>query len=299
MWQLLTLGALFFSAGENIVDKSALITDKRVDYAVATLWRISLYVFCVVAIGLTGILGTLTFSLSPWLLLFGIPSALASLGYTYLLRRVEVTGIGAITYLSPFLFLAVDALLLHTSFTSTELFGIILVTFGGFGFAIDGKTHHFKREFSLAVWALLFYDIIQTGAEAYLFKYLNATQGVSPMTFFLMVWLSAVVFLFALVLYQRKTHLLFKKAALVYLPRAGVGKLFDAVSSLLWAQALALAAVSQVSALGALDPLVLFVMTVAAQRLLGMRVGEKTARTQLQWKAISIGVLVFGGWLLG
>ena len=121
----------------------------------------------------------------------------------------------------------------------------------------------------------------------------------SALTFFISTWLPASLVLLAIVIVQGKRKQLFRRAALSYLPRSFVSKIFDAFNSILWAQALTLAAVSQVSALQALDPLVLFVMTILAQNVLRMSVGEKLGSTQTQWKAISVGMLIFGGWLIG
>ena len=154
---------------------------------------------------------------------------------------------------------------------------------GGFAFAVDGKTHHFKKEFSPLVWFMLFYMVFYTGVEAYAFKLMNASTGISAPTFFVSTCAIAAVILFGLVVVQRKSHLLFKKPARIYMPRVAISKTFDALEAILWAQALTLAAVSQVSAMEALEPLVLFAVTVIMQDVLRFRAGEKLGRSRMRW----------------
>jgi hypothetical protein len=169
---------------------------------------------------------------------------------------------------------------------------------GGFAFAIDGKTHHFKREYSPFVWLMLFYMVFYIGVEAYAFKLMNAASGITAPSFFVSVSMINVGVLLCLLLWQRKTRLLFKRPALTYIPRVAISKSFDAIESVLWAQALTLAAVSQVSAMEALEPLVLFVVTVIVQDLFRFRTNEKLGRSRMRWKAVAVSMLVLGGLLV-
>ena len=77
-----------------------------------------------------------------------------------------------------------------------------------------------------------------------------------------------------------------------------VSKAFDAMSTILWTQALTLAAVSQVSAMGALEPLVLFASTIIVQDVMRFSTGEKLDRKRTRWKAAAISMLVVGGLLM-
>lgn len=298
MWQLYALGSLFASAGESVVDKVAIVNDRRIDSSVATFWRLVLFFFFTLVIGAFGWLGGIQFSFNWLILLVAATGVVNSLIYTYLLRHIEVTGIGAITYLSPFLFLLIDTRLLHTSLSSGEIAGIFLMVLGGFAFAIDGKTHHFKRELSPLVWGMFLFMVAYIGIESYAFKYLHETDGITATGFLISYGAWMMVGLFALVVLRGKTHLLWKHAAKVYVPRVVVSKAFDAASSVLWVQALTLAAVSQVSAMEALEPLVLFVFTVLVQDILRLRAGEKLGKGRMQWKSAAIAMLVLGGLLV-
>jgi drug/metabolite transporter (DMT)-like permease len=298
MWQLYALGSLIASSGESVVDKIAIVADRRIDSLVATFWRLALFFLFTLVIGYFGWLGGIRFSFNALIALVAAMGIGNSLIYTYLLRRVEITGIGAITYLSPFLFLIIDTRLLHTTFSGSELAGIFLMVLGGFAFAIDGKTHHFKREFSPLVWLMLFYMVAYTGVESYAFKYLHDLSGTTAVGFTLSYGVLMVAGLLALVVVRGKSHLLWKHAAKIYVPRVAISKAFDAASSVLWVQALTLAAVSQVSAMEALEPLVLFVFTVIVQDFLRLRTDEKLSRGRMRWKAAAVSMLVLGGLLV-
>ena len=298
MWQLYALGSLFASASQSVADKVAIVADRRIDSLVATFWRLLLFFVFTLVIGLFGWLGTIQFSFNWVILLVAMAGICNSLIYTSLLRRIEITGIGAITYLSPFLFLLIDTRILHTRLSGGEIAGIFLMVLGGFAFAIDGKTHHFKRELSPLVWIMFLFMVIYSGIESYSFKYLHGLNGITAVGFTVSYGLVMVIGLLAFVVLGGRSHLLWKHAAKTYLPRIAVSKAFDATSSVLWVQALTLAAVSQVSAMEALEPLVLVVFTVLVQDILRFRAGEKTGRGRMQWKAAAVSMLVLGGLLV-
>jgi len=298
MWQLYVLGSLFASAGESVVDKVAFATDRKVDSTVATFWRLVLFTVCTIAIGLCGYFGGLQFLFAPVIWIVGIASIVNSLFYTYLLRHIEVLGIGAMSYLAPFLFLAIDANVLHTSFSPEAISGIILMVLGGFAFAIDGKTHHFNRSWSPVVWVMFLYSALYIGIEGYAFKYAHATYGIGSTGFCASYGVVMVLGLLVLILAQGKSKILFVRASRKYIPRIIVSKALDAIATILWTQALVFAAVSQVSAMESLEPLVLFIATFLAQDVLRMRVEEKFGRGRLKWKATAIALLVLGGVLM-
>jgi len=298
MWQLYALASLFASSGESVVDKIAIVGDRRIDSLVATFWRIALFFFFTLVIGFFGWLGGVQFSFNLLILLVASMGIGNSHIYTYLLRRVEITGIGAISYLSPFIFLAIDTRVLHTALSGSEITGIVLMVLGGFSFAIDGKTHHFKREYSPLVWLMLFYMVVYTGIESYAFKYLHDSYGTTAVGFTLSYGILMIAGLLALVVLQKKSRLLWKQAARAYIPRVAISKTFDAAGTVLWMQALTLAAVSQVSAMQALEPLVLFVFTILVQDFSRLRTDEKLGRGRMRWKAAAVSMLVLGGLLV-
>lgn len=298
MWQLYAILSLFGSAGESVVDKTALVADRRVDHFVATFLRLCVLTIFALSLGYLGVMGNFELIFPPVILLVGVLTALNAIFNTYLLRHVEVTGIGAMYYLAPFLFLLIDTSVLHMQLSPQEIAGIILLVLGGVGFAVDGKTHHFKRELSPLVWAMFIYGALLTGFEGYVFKYLNASQGTTPISFFASYFLVCTVALLLLLIHQRKMRLLRSASARTYLPYIVISKSFGTFGNLMWAQALVTAAVSQVSAMQALEPLALFVVTVLVQDFLRFRVGERLGARRFRWKAVSVSLLVLGGLLV-
>src|SRR5580704_2891508 len=113
MWQLFALASLFSSSCESVIDKVAIVSDKKVDSLVATFLRITVFFFATLVIALLGFLGGVQFIFVPLIFLVAFVGVANSLVYTYLLRRIEITGIFAFTYLAPFLFLAIDTRILQ------------------------------------------------------------------------------------------------------------------------------------------------------------------------------------------
>ena len=225
------------------------------------------------------------------------------------MRRVEVTSIGAIYYLAPFLFLAIDSKIVHVSLSGGEVAGIFLLVLGGLGFAIDGKTHRLKRELSPMVWGLFLFSILYTGVEGYLFKYLNVHETMNAVSFVASYGIVgpsghaglgsvATAGMGCILAYQGKWHLLHGGPARAYVPYISLSKIFDALNTILWTEALVFAAVSQVSAMEALEPLVLFVVTAGLQGLMRFHMQEKLDIKRLHWKALSVSMLVLGGMLI-
>lgn len=299
MWQLFALGSVVTAAGHNIVDKVALVTDKKIDFTAATFWRFFIFTVLVGVVGLLGWAGPVEIVFTPLLALLALVSLTNGLFYTYLLEHVEVTSIGALYYFPPFLFLAIDTVVLQTSLSPSEIAGIILLVLGGLGFALDGKTHRMKKEFSKLVWAMFAFNVLFMGLQAYLFKYMNTEYGTSSASFLVSYGVLAVFGLLCIQIARGKFRALWTHPARIYIPRIAISKGFDAVSAILWTQALTLAAVSQVTAMNALAPLVLFIGTVFAQKVLRMRVEERLGRVRMEWKAAAVCFLVAGGMLVG
>jgi drug/metabolite transporter (DMT)-like permease len=299
MWQLYVLGSLFASATENVIDKASLLGNIAVDFFVASFWRPLLFFIVTVVIGLFGWVGVLHFSFYWGIIALAPIGAFSSLFYTYVLQKVEVTSATAITYIAPILFLFIDAKFLHNGFPLKVVMGIVLLVLGGIGFSINATTRKLKTELTPLVWGMLAFSVFWTGCEAYLFKYLNATQGINGVSFFSSLWLLTSVVLLLIVLLKGKTALLFKKTSRTYAKQSLVSKTFDAISTVLWAQALTFVAVSQVSAYDALYPLILFVLVLVVQGIFKRNLNEKLDRQHIVWKIVATACLVVGAVLVG
>src|SRR3989344_9580776 len=113
MWQLFALASLLATSLQNVSDKWAIVHDRRIEASVATFWRSGLVFIFALVVGATGWLGPIAWYFDWWILIFALASAASAHCYTYMLRKIEVTGIQAETYLMPLVFLAVDAVYLQ------------------------------------------------------------------------------------------------------------------------------------------------------------------------------------------
>jgi len=299
MWQGYLLGSLLAGAFESVTDKAALVWDGKVDTAVATFYRLLFFFGASVAVGLLGVLGG--FSLFfHWTFLLFIPfSAITSYLYTYLLRHVEITVIGAAAYLTPFLFLLVDTTILDVPLSFLQIGGVVLLVLGGAAFSLDGKTRRINAELTLPVLGVFLLGVLYTGTEAYLFKHLNESYGLNAVSFLVNVWGPVCVLALLYVVAMNKSHLLWNRAARIYIPFVAVSKTFDSFNSILYIAALSLAAVSQVTAFEALFPLFLFAVAVLVQGIFHLPLREKMDWTRLRWKFGAVCFLVLGGFLVG
>jgi drug/metabolite transporter (DMT)-like permease len=299
MWQLYAFGSLVASAGENIIDKVSLVKNIAVDFLVASFWRSFFFFLITVLIGLLNFnFGPLHFSFN-WLILLLAPiGVFSSIFYTYLLKKVEITSTTTFAYLAPILFLLIDSRVLHTVFSLRIIIGVILLAIGGVGFSINAKTRQFKPELTKSAWGMLLFNVFWAGCLAYFFKYLNMTEGLNGVSFFSSLWLVISLILLILICFKGKLSLLLTQSNRVYIKQAFLSKTFDAISTLLWAQALILVAVSRVSAFEALFPLILFILVAIAQSVFKLELQEKLDYENFILKVCATFCLVLGGFLV-
>lgn len=294
MWQLSALGSLIAQALEGVVDKAAMVRDGHIHPGVATFWRNALLLFYVTVVGSLGFFGEMELVFSWPIIAFGCMAALSGYFYTYVLKKVEITGAYIETYLAPIGFLAIDLFVLNTDLSPAQIVGVIVLTAGGFALAFNARTHHMKREFSLRIWGVFLYWLIYDGTQFYLFKYLYEKGEVNEVSFVASVWLIAVSVVFLYLAFTGKAHLLFAHAARRYVPVVAVSKIFDAASTLLWLHALSFVAVSQVAALNALSPLMLFLVALFVQKETRMNIRERVDKANISWKVVATTMLCLG-----
>lgn len=298
MWQIFALLGMFSNAVENSFDKYSLLKENNLDYLIATFYRVAVYTLILLLIGLLGWSKDLHVVTSLNIVLFGVVGALNSLSYTYALKKIEVTNIGTISYIGPALFLLIDTVWLHTPLSALQIFGVLLLVIGGIGFSIDGATKKVKKELSLKVFAIFIFWLIYGGMEAYFFKYMHTTQNIDATTFFANIWAWSGISLLLLVVLQRKAHLLFSYSAKRFITKSVFSKTCDASSTLFTAQALTLASVSQVGAMGALSPLILLFVTFFVQGIFRFHLNERMDKANVLWKSFMVVLLVIGSFIV-
>ena len=300
MWQGYALGSLIAGALESVADKAGIVHDARIDSYVATFYRVSCYLAAVTLLGFSGLFGELQFFFHWTLPLLGVLATISSLLFTYLLRRLEITVIGALAYVAPIVFLCIDTAVIGVDLSGIQILGILFLVGGAIAFVLDGVTHHFRRIFTWRIAGALFLmTVVYAGADAYLFKYLHSAYQLSAVSYSFSTHLFNVVFLFGIVVARGSFAHLFDTAAIRYLPYAAIGKSFDAVNTIFYLLALPLVSVSQLTAFTALSPLVLFLVAALTQGLFRFSLQEHLRAHNAPWKLGAAIVLVVGGLMVG
>lgn len=298
MWQLYALGALIFQAGEEIVDKIVVISDLAIDTLVATFYRNAAYFLIALVVGLSGILGPMTFLLSWPIVLVGLFFIGSALFYTYLLKHIELTGASALGYTRPIIFLLVDVWILKADFTGAQIIGVLLLIAGGLLFVVNPLTRRLKSEYTPYIWLIFLYETISYAAEFYIFMY-YADKGLNEISF---VFSTNVVMMIGLALITLWKGTWTNIKALVghhhYLLKMLLSKGCDFINVILLYNALKLATVSQVSAVEAFYPLILLAALYILQQDWKFKTGEKFDRVNLAQKSFGTIVLVVGIWLV-
>lgn len=298
MWQIFTIGALIFNAAEITADKIIMVANRKFDTLVTSFYRNFVFFAISLAVGVSGLVGALHFRFEWSLLLVAALGLTRSIFYTILLKKVEMTGAAAIGYVTPFLFLMTDVLIIRAPISIVQNLGILLLICGGVLFVIDPLTRRLKPQYTKYIMAILLFDAITSGAQYYVFKHYAAGQDLNEISFMVSVWLWVAVGLLVMVIVSKKLHLLYQIATHNnYLRNITISKSFDVGNSLLWFHALSLATVSQVNSYTALEPLILLGILFMAQRLFKFKTDEDFAITSLFQKTIATIILVIGAWL--
>lgn len=298
MWQVSALASLFSTALTDVADKAAVLYAHRVDSFVATFYRQFLFLFLTCLVGYVGWAGELQIIFNWQILLYATASLPSAYFYTLLLRKVEITGIEAAGCLSPLLFLVIDMTILQIDLSFSQVFAIIVLTLGGLMFALDGKTKKLKKELTWLVGGIFVYSFIHDVISFYTFKNLNDTIGVNGVSFYTSGYLWVTIGSLLLVLLMGRGHHLLRPVSLHYMSLASIGKSFDVVSGLLWFHALSLAAVSQVTALGAIQPIIVLVVASVTQRKTSIHIRERLDSRNLRLKVLGVTLLALGGLMI-
>jgi uncharacterized membrane protein len=298
MWFLFAAGSLVLTAFEEAIDKIVVVSDKAMDTLAATVWRNFIWGLWIGVFGLLGFFGTISVSVSLFMVLIGVLWTGSGIFYTYLLKRIEVTSEAAISYIAPFLYLVIDVFLVHLHLTTPEVLGILLLITGGLMFVIVPGHFRLRKEFTPVVWGIFLYDFALGIIEYYGFKYYFHGQGMNEPSFYFSLWIIMMI-AFLPPLFIRKAHKALWHVARErnYLRNITVSKGFDALASLLWLHAMTIAAISQVEATSAFYPIILLGTVFVLQQELGYKAEEEFAGTRLWFKIGGVALLAVGGFL--
>mgnify|MGYP001561665083 FL=1 len=163
MWQIFTIGALIFEAAETTADKVIMVANKKLDTLTTSFYRNFIYFFISLVIGITGLAGEMHFSFGWPLILAAALGVVSSIFYTILLKKVEMTGVAAVSYATPFLFLLADVFIIQAPLSFVQVLGILLLIFGGIIFVIDPLTYRLKSQYTKYIIGILLFDVFVPG----------------------------------------------------------------------------------------------------------------------------------------
>lgn len=298
MWQLFASLYLFLQGGQDLIDKTAIVRDKKIDSLAASFLRTALFVVMTGVVGLSGLFGPLQFFFSPLVVLNAVLGAGSAILWTYLLKHVEVTAIAALGYLSPLFFLFIDASLLDVSFDLPSTLGVLLLVGGGLFFVVDSRHMRLRKTFTKPVLSAALLGLLITTAEGYSFQHLHSQAGVNEVSFAVSTWGISTVLLLIFILWKGEIRGVLPAARHNhYFTKVSVSKGLDVFSSLFWLKAIAIAPVSTVTAFASLYPLLLLVLATMGQRF-GVRLEEDVRRRALAVKLTGTLLLAAGAYLV-
>lgn len=298
MWQAYSFAALLAEAGGRIIDKTTMVKDVRRDAVLAAFQRAVAFWAFALAGGALGVFGELRFVHSWAVVVLGVMDVVSSVGYSHLLKNVELTAYSAVHYSIPFLFLLADVCFFEAVMTPAQAGGVLLLGLGGLLFVIDWRRLRARQMFRRLVWLILAFDVVFYGFEYYAFKHLHRSGGVNEVSFIASVWTLGVLFFVALVTWQGKWGSLPREAARdSYMLRTVVSKGVDFAASMLWLRAITLVEVSRVTAMGSLSPLVCLLGLLAAQKIFRVRAEEQLEGAMLWQKWAGTAALCAGAYL--
>ena len=297
MWILFAIGALVFQAVTATIDKIAVVKDKTINTLAATFWRQVVFWLWSCFFAVLGVAGSLTLFVRWPIVLLAMLFMASSFFYTYLLKKVELTGFSVVAYLSPFLYLLVDTIILKLHVSAFQTFGILLLTAGGMLFALNPKGG-IKKEFTAKVWGIFAYDFLMNGVAYYSFKYYSTTYQLNEVSYFFNIWMVMVAMLAVVVIFHSNRKTVWHTAlSHGYLAKVTLSKGLDAVCAYLGFHAIALATVSQVNGMSALFPLILVIVVYASQKIFKFKAGEKFSHGHIILKFVAVVLLCIGGFM--
>lgn len=279
---------------EEIIDKASLTTERiRLHPLTSSLVRNTLYFCFVTAAGVSGIFGQLTIQFRYEYPIVGVIWLINSLGYDYFMRKVELSQFTSVFYIIPLCFILIDVFLLNQSFTPIQFVSMGMLVLGA------AIMTFFTSKRGMLNWESGFWLLVKVISEItflYFFKNLSSS-GLNEISFLFNSWIY-VVFGLSMLVCARNVNMRSEsvRGLPIYISKMVVSKLFDFISGLLYLHAIAMATLSQVSALNAVSPIILLVLVKVFSYW--YRPLEDVSPRIFGIKLIGIAILCTGGLLI-
>jgi drug/metabolite transporter (DMT)-like permease len=280
------------SSLENIIDKVIIIKKPgNVDILCAMFFRNLGFFVCIVLIGLTGLIGKMSFVFNIPILILVIVYPAVSFSYDHFLRNYEVSRFSSILHILPLFFLFFDNLFFHYSYSLIQLIGIFLLVFGSLLFSYNIKKN--KSAFSWKGILLLFAFLV---VEIYLYIIFKITsETINGVSFFASVWsMMMIEYVLLLIITKKYKKLQVTATSNGFLLNTFIAKSFDSLSSVFYMQALSVATLTAVSAFISLSPLVMLVILLCIYFLTNIKISEDFSQETLTLKIFATIILILG-----
>jgi len=281
---------------ETIVDKVIITKEpEKIDILVGTFYRNFAFFILTIIIGLFGIFGKLSFVFNIHLLILAIICPLNSLAYDYFLRNVEVSRFNGIFYAFPIIFLFIEKIFLHKTFSVIQIIGTLLLVIGAILFSMEAN----KRKFLLS-WKALFWMLIRMIPIVYLFvTYKLYSTSINDVSFYFSIWAMLIIFYIFIILITKKYKKLKETAkSNNFLAKTFIAKGFDVFSSIFYLEALGIASLTAVSAIDSFSPLITLVLLICLSFFTKINISEDFSKKTLVLKIVATMTLIAGGFCM-
>lgn len=291
-WHIWILLSIIAGTLEELIDKIVLVKrPENIDPVVASFFRnLCFFVFTVLA-GLWGIFGEMHFIFTTSLLVLALLWPLNSLSYDYFLRHVELSRFNGFFYAFPFIFVIIDILFFHQSYSLMQMLGVLLIVIGSIVFSFD----HAQKRF-VVTWQGTFWLLVKMAAYVYmavLFKQMS--DFTNEISFYFSAW-TLVIAVYGIILFVtgRYRHIPLTARTNGFLKSTFISKGFDFLSGIFYFKAIALASLATVSTASALSPLVLLMLLMGVSLFTKVDI-EDFSKETAGLKIVATVALVAGG----
>lgn len=257
---------------EEIIDKVVIIKKPtKIDPFVASFFRnFAFFVFTLIA-GILMVFGKISFFFNINILILAILWPLNSLAYDYFLRNIELSRSQGVFYTFPFIFLFIENVFFHISYSYLQITGIILLVLGAIIFSFDGSLKIPVFNLKSILWMF-----IKLATYAYfLIVYKMFENEVNEISFYFSTWIIVIAFYLIIIILTRKYKKLRQTAVSEnFLKKTFLSKGCDFIASIFYLKALSLTTLTPLSALTSFSPIILLLILLMISHFSNINVAE-------------------------
>lgn len=291
-WFFWAFLSLISSSLEEVIDKIIIIKEaKQLDPLISSFYRNVCFFFFVLFSGIIGIFGKVTFFWNVHIFILALCWPIHSLAYDYFLRNVELSRFQSVYYIFPFIYLFLDKMFFHTSYSLSGVTGLTLLVSGAFIFSLDSVHKISKFTFKKLIWMIA--AIIPYIYMLIIFKLFG--DQVNEVSFYFSIWSIVIIFYILLLFFSGNIKKLFKTATIQgFFKKTIFSKCFDFMSSIFYLRALLLTSLTNVSAITSFYPIVLLTILIVINFFTKIDVGENFSPKIFVKKIIGAIIITIG-----